>query len=391
MSRYEEAEWVLCFGGDIMSPSVVSTNHYALSLLKDGKKVLWVNPLPFRVPSLRSSGRTTVLHKIRNKLRTHSRPFRKVRDGFYVLSPVYIPFVETRIVQDLNALLLRLQLAVAKRVLGVRRYFLWVAGSMTALPIIKRGGQEFVVYQAADVVSDFRGASPRLQQVLTAGETELCKVAAVVFAASQRIVEKLATLTGAGSKIVYAPHGVEFEHFAHVWDVAEPMRSLKKPTAGYYGSLSDANDQEVFCALAADGFTVVAIGKVTGDYSLCRGNRNIVFLGPVPYETLPAYGTGFDVCLLNWRMAEWIRNCNPKKTLEYLALGKPVVSVRIPELEARFSDLIYFADTPRDFVTQCKRALAEDSEDLIRARRERARAESWDERFRNIRSHLLKI
>ncbi len=56
--------------------------------------------------------------------------------------------------------------------------------------------------------------------------------------------------------------------------------------------------------------------------------NNVFFLGKRDYSDIPAFGNYFDVCLNFWVMKDWIKNSSPLKIKEYLALGKPVVSIR---------------------------------------------------------------
>jgi UDP-galactopyranose mutase len=74
---------------------------------------------------------------------------------------------------------------------------------------------------------------------------------------------------------------------------------------------------------------------------------NIHYLGPRPYETLPSYLAGFDVCLMPFALNDASRFINPTKTLEYLASGRPVVSSPIPEVVRRFSKVVYAAGGER--------------------------------------------
>jgi glycosyltransferase involved in cell wall biosynthesis len=65
---------------------------------------------------------------------------------------------------------------------------------------------------------------------------------------------------------------------------------------------------------------------------------------------------------------------------EYLAAGKPVVSVTIPEA-VRFSGLVYLADTREDYLAAIERALAEDTPELSRGRIRAMAGLSWEVRF----------
>ena len=103
--------------------------------------------------------------------------------------------------------------------------------------------------------------------------------------------------------------------------------------------------------------------------------RNVHWLGQRPYEEIPRWGSGFDVALMPWLDNDWIRNCNPIKMKEYLALGLRVVSTDFPEVR-RYADVIRVAGKGDDFVALVRRALAADDA-APEARRARVADASW--------------
>ena len=77
------------------------------------------------------------------------------------------------------------------------------------------------------------------------------------------------------------------------------------------------------------------------------------------------------------------------KFYEYLATGKPVVSTLVPLQVLDYADCIYLAETPAEFVTRCREALAETPDSPKReARIEAARRNSWDEKVGEMKEIL---
>jgi len=66
---------------------------------------------------------------------------------------------------------------------------------------------------------------------------------------------------------------------------------------------------------------------------------------------------------------------------EYLATGKPVVSVRFPHAE-KFADVIYLADNHDEFVARLDAALSETDPGASQRRIEAVRSSTWDARAR---------
>jgi len=120
----------------------------------------------------------------------------------------------------------------------------------------------------------------------------------------------------------------------------------------------------------------------------------VMLLGEKPYAELPAYLSHFDVCSIPFKRTPLTEAANPVKFFEYLSVGKPVVSTPLPELEP-FGDLFYPANTPQEFETQIARALNENNPDIVTARVECARLNTWRQRFESLQNaikvHLPKV
>jgi O-antigen biosynthesis protein len=380
-------KWIICTGPDWFRPSVTSTRQIMFRFLGEGYSVLWVNPVAFKSPAVNSDNRKSMKKKIVNKLKTHLRFFKKADDRLYVLVPFYIPVFNPGF-EKLNAQLIKIQLKIVSFFLNIKwqKTILWISGNFTLSPLLEYNFSK-KVYQAADLISDFRTTDKSLVNKLREKEIYLSKHVNYRFASSPNIQKKLEQL--AENNVHLLTHGVDFTHFVSQHKLNPFMISVREkglPVAGYFGTLSDANDKAVFKKLAENGFSVVIIGKVLGDYSELQNHNNIYFAGPVDFANLPGYAQGFDVCLLNWVMADWIKNSFPVKTLEYLAMGKPVISCRIPIVEEMFGHLVYFADSPEEFLNQALVSLKEDCESKKELRIKEASKHTWEKKFAEIKS-----
>ena len=110
---------------------------------------------------------------------------------------------------------------------------------------------------------------------------------------------------------------------------------------------------------------------------------NVMFAGPQPYESLPEWAKAFDVAIIPYRLTHQVLHANPLKLREYLATGKPVVTVSTPAIR-QFAGYVHVAESQEQFLNGIERALAEDSE-LDRVRRMQAVAGlSWDCRVEEV-------
>ena len=387
----KKKKWVICSGPDWYRPSITSTKQLIRQFRINKYSVLWINPIAFKSPFVNSTTRSSALNKIKNKLRTHLRFISRDSKNFWVLTPFYLPSFGA-LADRSNNWFVRFQVRLCCLLLGipVKESFLWISGSFTAESLLDWPFHK-KIYQAADLISEFRNASPELRSKLEWREKNLCRKVDAIFPASEKIAEKLAGFGEKREKIHLLHHGVDYEHFSRPIKPADKIQQIRatgKPVAGYFGSVTDANDKEVFLALAENGFSVVIIGMILGDYSRLKGHIDIHMLGPIPYDELPAYAAGFDVALLNWRMHDWILNCFPVKTMEYLAMGLPVVSCKIPVLMKHFVDEISFAETPAEFVQEAQKRVIGDSMEDRKKRSYRMRDWSWQSRYEYIREVL---
>ncbi|MDQ3818086.1 MAG: glycosyltransferase, partial [Acidobacteriota bacterium] len=107
---------------------------------------------------------------------------------------------------------------------------------------------------------------------------------------------------------------------------------------------------------------------------------NTHFLPPVPYEDLPRYAAGFDVCVLPWETEVAFTSYGSAiKVREYLATGKPVVISPLPEYE-HLNGPLRIARSRDDFIRLVEEALLDTDEESARARQAAVASGTWDAR-----------
>src|SRR5205823_13347203 len=157
----------------------------------------------------------------------------------------------------------------------------------------------------------------------------------LVFVVSETLLETKRRLN---ANTWTSPHGVDFEHFrrAQDADLAAPddAAGLPRPIIGYFGSLEKWIDFELIDYLAEHRpqWTFLLVGRVAVPAGRLSQRPNVRWLGRRPYESLPAYGKLFNAAIIPFRINQQTLHCNPLKLREYLAMGKPIVSVDFPEV-----------------------------------------------------------
>jgi len=121
------------------------------------------------------------------------------------------------------------------------------------------------------------------------------------------------------------------------------------------------------------------VGHASVDVGDLARLPNIKLVGPQPYESLPGWAKAFDVAIIPYRLNQQVLNANPLKLREYLATGKPIVSVPTPEVE-RFNSVVAVARSREGFLAAIQTALTDDSAALSAARMAVVSEMSWEHR-----------
>lgn len=156
---------------------------------------------------------------------------------------------------------------------------------------------------------------------------------------------------------VYLPNGVNPEEFLKIHkdyvpqDMTEIVNSGHK-IIGYYGYIAEWMDYDMVrrAAEARPGYEFVFIGKAIYDVSLFDGVPNIHLLGLKPYEELSDYAKLFDVATIPFVVNDTMDCVSPIKFYEYCALGLPVITSKMKEMEKYVCEYIACVDGCDEFL-----------------------------------------
>jgi glycosyltransferase involved in cell wall biosynthesis len=291
---------------------------------------------------------------------------------------VFIPFQGNAFVDIVNNIILKLQMRLVCEITGISRPILCVE-NLRASDMIEWFDAEAVVYHVSDLfakckyTANTQALARREQRIIDKSDLVIC------------VSEHLQFLMSAKhSRVFYVPHGVDFQLFRHAAegeDVLGELAGIPKPIAGYFGTLTANNDIELldYCARNLPDVSFVLAGQITGgDYSRLLERPNVYHLGKLPYHKIPFLCAGFDVCMLPWKVTDWIRSCNPLKLLEYMASGRPIVSVQINEVVNKYSELISIAGDRKEYCEMLVYELQNDTAERSRRRIEKASEHDWE-------------
>jgi len=345
------------------------------------RRVLVVNSIGMRMPLPGRSTQVTrrILRKLRSITKLVRRPLPDL-PGFYVMSPVPLPFYSHPWVRRLGAALVRVQVRAVCAVLGLRSPVV-VTTLPTAWDVVRPMRRRALVFNRSDRHSEFpesdRASIETLEEALLDGADRVLYV-------SRALMSDEGERTG--ERAHFLDHGVDLDHFRHRDELPADLRAIPGPRIGFFGALDDyLVDFDLLERLAAKlpDVSLVLIGDSTHPMDRFAKYPNVHHLGFRPYDTIPAYGSGFDVALMPWQDNPWIRHANPIKLKEYLALGLPIVSTPFAEVE-HYRDRVRVAGEHAAFIDLVRETLADGGPQTSEERRRSVLDSSWDARARQL-------
>ncbi|WP_169853203.1 glycosyltransferase [Anaerohalosphaera lusitana] len=311
------------------------------------------------------------------KTRSILKCYRRESESLHIYSPVFLPFQGKHHLDSLNNTILRHQLSTVVKLLKFKRPIVWVENVRSA-EMISSMKPKLTVYHVSDLFAKCKYTANKVQ--LGKREQAVTRMSDLLICVSQRLYD---LKRSQHSNVHYIPHGVDYSLFkeaAASGSKHPAATNVPSPIIGYYGSLTPNNDIETLkhCADKLPSYSFILAGQITGgDYEDLLAKPNVHYIGKQPYEQIPSLCASFDVCLLPWRVTDWIRHCNPLKLAEYMASGRPIVSVRIDEVASLYNELISVADSPQSFCDAIVHELTNDTEARSKQRQQLAQDRSW--------------
>jgi glycosyltransferase involved in cell wall biosynthesis len=224
-------------------------------------------------------------------------------------------------------------------------------------------------------------------------ENDLIKKADLVIVTAPALYNSKKTLA---KKIVLIPNAAEIEHFAKTalaeTPIAPELRNLSHPVIGFLGSVAYWIDIGLIKYLAVNrpDWSIILIGPVSTNVKQISGLPNVYLVGRKPYARLPEYMKAVDVCLNPYYLDGVAENCSPLKLYEYLATGKPIVSIAMPET-LTLEGLVLNVRIKEEFLRAIEQALQEDWQKMSGLRLTEAKKHSWEKRFQQLEENLAPV
>lgn len=254
----------------------------------------------------------------------------------------------------------------------------WVYPTNPHLPeLIDRFMPHVVV---ADIVDDNRTWYPvgsAAHARLTDNYRDVLRRSDVAMANCEPVRRSMAQLHGA---IELVPNACE-PGGGVVRDGRPPeLEGLEGPVVGYVGNLSSRIDIPLLERMARErpDWNIVLVGSTHAGsdvLSLAR-HPNVAVLGPRRYDEAKQFIDAFDVAVIPHLVNDMTESMNPLKAFVYCAIGVPVVSTQVANLDA-LAGLLTVADTHEDFVAGVDKAISVGRQPLTDDQRRVLETNSW--------------
>ncbi len=245
-------------------------------------------------------------------------------------------------------------------VVGDDDHIVWLYTPM-ALPLLQGLNPKLVVYDCMDELAAFKHAPKQMLQ----RENALFKLADIVFTGGPSLYR---AKRDRHPNVHCFPSSVDTVHFEQALDRTNhhPAQDhIRGPRLGFYGVIDERVDLSLIAAVADahPEWQIILVGPVVKiDHATLPRRSNIHYMGQQPYQVLPQFLAGWDVCLLPFALNESTRFISPTKTLEYMAAELPIVSTPIVDVVELYGNAVAIAADAEEFIAACENALAASAE-----------------------------
>jgi len=379
---------ILCISTQDWNGLWTRKQRFMLKLSKQGNRVLYVETQA----TLISFG--IIKNDFRRIFRWLKGP-QKINENLWVATlPLVLPFFQmySSINQINNSFILRLLKYWLKK-LKFKNFIFWTYTPYSDT-FVKKMGESFAIYECVDEFSSSKGlVNPKVIRIL---EKKLLKKVDMVVVTHENLFRSKKSFN---KNIYLIPNGAEVEHFRKAslpeTHIALEIKNIPHPIIGFLGAVQYWIDLDLirFLAICKPEWSIVLIGPVGRLVKIekIKNLPNVYLLGKKDYATLPSYIKAWDVCINPYVLDKTAENCSPLKLYEYLAAGKPIISVNM--LEARkFDRLVEIGIDYQDCIKKIElivKRLPESSAE-IESRIKIAEKYSWDCRFQEMERILVR-
>lgn len=242
------------------------------------------------------------------------------------------------------------------------------------------------IYDLMDLYSGFPGAKDELIKA----EEELITKSDAILTTASTLYEFAKTLN---QNVYMVKNGSDYEKFSDLKKNGVLDTLTNKPIVGYFGAITEWLDFDLMKYVIKnnrDKYFVFLGSLNTTNVRKLYKYKNVYFWGEVNHSELSGYLAYFDVCIIPFVLNDLIKSTDPVKFYEYIASGKPVVSVDLPEL-SKYSKICYLSKHKEDFSENISKAINEDNQKIVEERKKVSKENDWESRVQLIKQIITSI
>ncbi|WP_395736459.1 glycosyltransferase [Prosthecobacter sp.] len=316
-----------------------STCQHLFNEMLGAHSVIWVETVGLRPPRLTLRDLSRSWQKLVDYVSGRRNRTTASRPGLTVLCPLTLPFPNSRLARKFNQWQIIRSVKRACRRLGFKDHTL-VVTAPSHCDVVGSLGEGMSLFYCPDNYALWPGMNAHVVQHM---EAELTDRVDAIVAVSEQLAERFKS---SGKPVHVLTQGVNAAHFAQ----SLPARDSGQFEIVYFGMIDERLDVDLLIQLARrlPQARFRMIGPVLIDTRRLRELPNMRLEAQLPFADLPAALISANLFIMPFVVNELSKSCSPLKIKEYLACGRPVVAMALPETQ-RLKDYVHVAPDPNSF------------------------------------------
>lgn len=323
---------------------------------------------------------------------------KRIKNNLYLVDIPYIPhLVKHTSLSRLGVQISCLALWVLLKILRVKDpiYIIYQPQNFAFTKKLSSSyGKSLICYDMTDDWSEFPGISEWRREQFLKSEKLVIEQADTIFAVSKKLLERAIQIN---PNTFYLPNATSFGNFNRVTqpiEISPEIQPIPEPRIGYIGKITPWRidfDLIRYLAVNRPDMSFIMIGPIHTEAEPLVEElgilKNVFFLGPKNYYSLPEYIKGFKVCVIPHKVDTLTDSMDPIKLYDYMATGKPVVSTSVTEA-IKFREVMKIAKSKEEFLSFLDDMINDaPNEEIIKRQLKIAQENSWENRT----DQLIKI
>lgn len=326
--------YIIFSTADWDNPFWTNKQHMAKTFEKHGNNVIYVDSLGIRKPKVDKRD----IFRILKRFKSLFKPYKKVSENIWVVSPFVIPFHNIFIIKKFNDTFLSFIIKILMISLNFKKYIIWTYSPVSDTVIDKFSAEE-IIYHCVDDLS----ALPNVDKVnLKKRELNLIHKSDYIFTTSKNLFEEIKPHN---INTFYQNNVCDYDHFSKAknsnLELPEDLKKIQEPRIIFVGAISSYKvNFDLLSNLAINNskWNFVLIGQIgegqpETNISILEKNKNIHMIGPKNYNEIPKYLHFADAAIIPANINDYTKSMFPMKFFEYLSSGLQVVSTNLDSLK----------------------------------------------------------